>query len=120
MNGEKRDCCGDVPNSVLVKIETYAPQAYLEPLLEELTKAGACRVGNYDHVAAITPVQGVWRPLPGSCPYQGQTGKISREPEFKLEFPCPADRVEEAVAALKRVHPYEEPVIYILPAYPFS
>ena len=42
-------------------------------------------------------------------------GEVSREPEVKVEVTCRRDRAAETVAAVKRVHPYEEPVINVIP-----
>ena len=34
-----------------------------------------------------------------------------------VEVACPTGRVEAVLAAVKRVHPYEEPVINVIPLY---
>ena len=34
---------------------------------------------------------------------------------MKVEVTCRVDRVTETVAAVKQVHPYEEPVINVIP-----
>ena len=52
-----------------------------------------------------------WRSLAGTNPYLGSVGEISREPELKVEVTVRAERVDETIAAIKRVHPYEEPAI---------
>lgn len=98
-----------------VKIETYAPKEVIPSLQEALQKAGACRVGAYDYVSSVTDTTGFWRPLPGSRPGIGQTGELSCEPECKLECICSAECAGAAVKAVRQVHPFEEPVIHILP-----
>lgn len=98
-----------------VKIEVYAPKKDILSLQKALQAAGACRVGNYDCVSAVTGTTGFWRPLPGSKPCVGQPGELSCEPECKLECICPAECAGAAVKAVRQVHPYEEPVIHILP-----
>ena len=67
-------------------------------------------------VASLT-VTGCWRPLEGSHPYLGTLGQLRTEPELKVEVACPTGRVEAVLAAVKRVHPYEEPVINVIPLY---
>lgn len=99
----------------LVKLEIYLPSNCLDAVLEALHRAGAGRVGLYDHVASWTPVEGCWRPLPGSKPYNGTAGELCRGQEYKLEVRCPAQNVPQALAAVRAAHPYEEPVINLVP-----
>lgn len=102
-----------------IKFEVYIPESYLEELREALHHAGACRVGNYDHVLSWSHVQGCWRPLPGSSPFCGETNMLSMGSEIKVEFQCAAPLAANVLAAIRRVHPYEEPVIYIIPLRTF-
>lgn len=55
-----------------------------------------------------------WREPP---PYLGTQGALSREQELKVEVTCQTERVEATVAAIRAVHPYEEPVINVIPLY---
>lgn len=98
-----------------VKIEVYIPGAYLERLRNELTQIGACKVGNYDQVASFSIIQGSWRPLEGSSPFDGEIGKINYGIEYKMELRCSMDLVKEAIRVIKEVHPYEEPLINLIP-----
>lgn len=38
-------------------------------------------------------------------------------PELKAEVTCRTERLKETLAAIKKVHPYEEPVINVIPLY---
>ena len=38
-------------------------------------------------------------------------------PELKVEVTCRAEQAEAAIAAVKAVHPYEEPVINAIPLW---
>lgn len=58
-----------------------------------------------------------WRPLAGSQPYLGQENVLSTESELKVEVTCLREKLEETLAAVKEVHPYEEPVINVIPLY---
>lgn len=98
-----------------VKLEVYAPPEYADALRQALSEAGAGRVGTYDNVCTLVDVTGQWRPLPGSHPFDGEVGALSTAAEVKLEMRCPARQVKEALAAVRRVHPYEEPVVNIIP-----
>ena len=99
----------------LVKIEVFVPEDALAAVCAALAEAGAGRVGRYDHCFSMTQVHGTWRPLPGAQPYDGTVGQISEGDEIKLETNCAVEDVSAAVTAIRRVHPYEEPLINIIP-----
>lgn len=98
-----------------VKIEIFLPEACIGPMCEALNALGACQVGKYDHVISYQPTQGCWRPLLGSEPYGGAVGELCHGSEYKLELRCGMALVPEVVAAIRANHPYEEPLINILP-----
>ena len=56
-------------------------------------------------------------PWAGSQPYLGQVGALSTEQELEVEVTCRREKLEETLAAVKAVHPYEEPVINVIPLY---
>ena len=48
-------------------------------------------------------------------PYIGKEGEISKEPEVKVEVTVFTEAVDRTIEAIKKVHPYEEPVINAIP-----
>jgi hypothetical protein len=102
-------------NFTNVKLEIFAPQEYALKIRDELAKIGVGRIGDYDHCLAISPVQGYYRPLPGADPFKGQIEKISEVKEYKIEVNCRRELVNEAIQVIRRVHPYEEPLVNIIP-----
>ncbi|HTX80427.1 MAG TPA: YqfO family protein [Longilinea sp.] len=98
-----------------VKIEIFIPEDYVPALQDELSKVGAGHIGDYDHCVSISTVKGYWRPLEGADPFLGEVGKISEGSECKVEVNCKLEVVKSALAAIHRIHPYEEPVINVLP-----
>ena len=98
-----------------VKLEIFVPQEYALKIRDELAKIGVGRIGNYDHCVAISPIQGYYRPLPGSDPFEGQIEKISEVREFKIEVNCKRELVNEAMQVIRSVHPYEEPLVNVIP-----
>lgn len=98
-----------------VKLEIFVPQEYAPQIRDVLAGIGVGRIGNYDHCVAISQVQGYFRPLEGANPFEGEVGKISEGIEYKIEVNCRRELVNDAVRAIKRVHPYEEPLINIFP-----
>ena len=99
------------------KLEIFIPASHLGPLQKALQAVDAGHIGKYDCCLSYSPVTGCWRPLDGASPYLGAQGEISTEPELKVEVTCRTGRVDETVEAVKRVHPYEEPVINVIPLY---
>ncbi|MFT8313690.1 MAG: divalent cation tolerance protein CutA [Clostridium sp.] len=100
------------------KVETFIPKEYVEKLRESLNNIGALAIGgNYDNCMAVSKVTGYWRPLKGANPFNGEEGKLSKAEECKIEFSCKSEFLKEAVEVIKRVHPYEVPVINVVPNF---
>ena len=99
------------------KLEIFVPEGSLPTLEQVLFHADAGHIGNYDCCLSYSPVTGCWRSLPGTKPYIGAVGEISREPELKVEVTYLTEQVDSIISAVKRMHPYEEPVINAIPLY---
>lgn len=101
--------------SAVFKVEVYVPTDALDELLDALHEAGAGVIGNYDHCFAITPVTSSFLPLKGANPAVGRVGDLVTTGEAKVEVNVHEPRLVEVVEAIRRVHPYEEPLINIIP-----
>ncbi|MCI7124768.1 MAG: cytochrome C biogenesis protein [Agathobaculum sp.] len=99
------------------KLEIFIPETHLAALQQALQQVDAGHIGSYDCCLSYSRVTGCWRPLEGTKPYLGSIGEISAAPELKVEVVCHTACVDETVAAVKRVHPYEQPVIHVIPLY---
>lgn len=99
------------------KMEIFIPKSHLKALQEALRSVDAGHIGNYDNCLSYSEVTGCWRPLAGSNPYFGQEDIVSAEPELKVEVTCLRKKVDTTIEAIKKVHPYEEPVINVIPLY---
>ena len=99
------------------KLEIFVPKTHLDAVREALRKADAGHVGNYDCCLSYSETTGCWRPLPGSSPYLGEVGALCCEAEYKVETVCLAEKVEETLRLVRAAHPYEVPVINVLPLY---
>lgn len=99
------------------KIETYVSEDGVDAVLAALTQAGAGHLENshYDSCSSTTEVTGHWRPLEGAEPHIGSIGELSSEPEVKIEATIAIEDIERTVEAVRAIHPYEEPVIYVIP-----
>ena len=97
------------------KLEIFCPQECVDEILEVLAKTHAGEVGKYDHCTSITEVQGTWCPLEGSNPAVGEPGKLYSGTEVKIEVNCREENLVEAIQSVRDIHPYEEPVINVIP-----
>lgn len=102
------------------KLEIFIPETHIEALQKALQSVDAGHIGNYDSCMSVSRVTGYWRPLEGCNPYIGENGKVSCEPEAKVEVTIYASEVERTIRAIKSVHPYEEPVINAIPIWKTS
>ena len=101
--------------SEYIKLEIFIPETHFEALQSALLSVDAGHIGNYDSCLSYYRVSGTWRPLEGTDPYNGKVGEISEGEEIKVEVTLKAAQLEDVVAAVRRVHPYEEPVINLIP-----
>lgn len=99
------------------KLEIFIPETYLGLLQEALQRVDAGHIGSYDCCMTYSAVTSCWRPLEGSTPYIGNCGEISMEKELKVEVTCLRARLKETLDSIKKIHPYEEPVINVILLY---
>ena len=102
------------------KLTTNASKELLRSLMDEISSSVEPLYPGYDRCFTYWPVTGTWRPLEGSHPYQGEIGKIEVAEEMRLEFAVWEEDLGEAIAAIRRVHPYEEPAIDVIPMIPWK
>jgi hypothetical protein len=106
---------GTMENFTDAKLEIFVPQELALKLRDELAKIGVGVLGNYDHCVALTAVRGFFRPMEDANPFEGEVGKVSEVAEYKLEVNCKRELVNDAIKVIRSVHPYEEPLINIIP-----
>ena len=99
------------------KLEIYVPESHMDALQSTLQSAGAGRIGKYDSCLSYSRVRSTWRPLVGAKPYNGFEGIATTEDELKVEVIVLKSKLAETLQAIRSVHPYEEPVINVIPLY---
>ncbi|MGI6472417.1 MAG: hypothetical protein ACOX1N_05075 [Candidatus Methanomethylophilaceae archaeon] len=99
------------------KIAVCIPEEYVDELTAKINDSMEPLYPGYDMVFSLTEVTGMWRPLEGSNPFIGDTGKISVEKEIKVEFSVRERYLKDVVNTILSVHPYEEPAIDVIPMY---
>ena len=106
-----------MPDFAYCKLEIFIPESHFVALQQALQAVDAGHIGKYDCCLSYSRVTGCWRPLAGTDPYIGRENEISEEPELKVEVTRRIEKVDQTVEAVKTVHPYEEPVINVIPLY---
>lgn len=97
------------------KIVVFVPESDGERLRTAMGEAGAGRIGNYDHCSFTTAGVGRFRPLAGAHPSIGAVGTLEAVAEERIETVCDEAKLSDVLAAIRRVHPYEEPAIDVYP-----
>lgn len=98
-----------------VKIITTIPLKNVEEVRNAICKAGAGIIGNYEYCSMSTRCMGTFKPNDKANPYIGEKNKLEFVEEEKLEVVCDIDKVKDVISVLRKVHPYEEPAIDIIP-----
>ena len=107
------------PEPALDKIITFVPTGPdLATVHAALSAAGAGNIGDYSHCSFATAGTGQFKPLAGAHPAIGEVGRLERVAETRLEMVLPRARRAAVVAALRAVHPYEEPAFDVLELAP--
>ncbi len=91
----------------MYKLCFFVPAAFAEKVKQAVFETGAGRLGNYENCAWQTSGQGQFKPLAAATPFIGSKGQLEYVEELRVELLCTEDNVRNAVAALKRAHPYE-------------
>ena len=98
-----------------VKIIVTVPVENTEEVRNAICSEGAGVIGNYTHCSMSTKCIGSFKPTDESNPYIGEKNKLVFVEEDKLEVICDIAIVKKILKRLREVHPYEEPVIDIIP-----
>lgn len=91
-----------------VKIVVYVPEVNADDVRETIGKAGGGRIGNYTFCSFSSRGIGRFFPEQGANPAIGEVGKLESVHEERIEVTCSSDLAAEVIAAIKKVHPYEE------------
>ena len=106
------------------RIDIYAPdkEETITKIIQVASESGAGEYEQYLHVAFIQRVEGNWFSKPTAHPNQGKAGEETREKAVLISMTCPRNEelVKAVVAAILKVHPWEEPVIQVFPITEFS
>jgi len=102
------------PAEELDKIVTFIPREDTAAVIDALAAAGAGTIGDYDRCAFVSTGEGTFRPGQDADPAIGTPGRIEVVAESRVEMVLPRTRRGPVLAALRDVHPYEEPAFDVL------
>lgn len=94
--------------------EVFVPETHVQEIVGELQKYDLLKEGSYNDVYALIDVEGHWTSLEGASPYDGEIGLHSVAREKLMKFRVKSDFRDLAYLLIRKVHPYESPVINIL------
>ena len=98
-----------------VKIVVFVPESHADTVRESIGNAGAGKIGNYTFCTFSSKGIGRFKPEQGAHPAIGEVGKLESVQEERIEFVCDRDIANDVIAAIKKVHPYEEVALDIYP-----
>ena len=104
-------------DSDFAKLRIMVPVENANAIREALGKAGAGVQCNYTNCTGSHRQIGRFKPMAGASPAIGEVGKLVEVEEEVIETLCRKDLIKHVIEMVKKVHPYEEPAIDILPRF---
>ncbi len=99
----------------LLKIVVTVPVSHADIVRSAIGEAGGGKLGDYSHCTFSVRGAGRFLPLSGANPTIGEVGKLEEVVEERIEFVCERAQAKAVIAAIKKVHPYEEVALDIIP-----
>ena len=97
------------------KIVVFVPLSHTDQVREAIGSAGGGKIGKYSFCSFSTKGIGRFKPEVGADPTIGKVGHFEQVEEERIEVVCDAQVVGNVLAAIKRVHPYEEVAYDVYP-----
>ncbi len=91
------------------------PAAAVERIIDAISNAGGGILDNYSNCAFIINGQGHFKPGAGANPHIGTVEQVNTVDEVRIETFCSRAVAKAVVQAIRAAHPYEVPVIYVVP-----
>jgi len=98
-----------------IMIVMSVPTEDADRLLDAISSAGGGIIGDYTHCGFMNDGIGRFKPNARANPQLGEKGQVNAVLETRIETFCNRNIAKQVVAAIREAHPYEEPVIYLIP-----
>ncbi len=90
------------------KLIIYVPLTHADIVREAIGSAGGGKLGKYSFCSFSVRGVGRFKPEEGAQPHIGSVGNMEEVEEERIEVTCDDAVVADVIAAIKKVHPYEE------------
>lgn len=97
------------------KLVFFVPESHKESVKDALFAQGAGHYNRYECCAWETLGEGQFRPLDGSQPFIGQSNRIEKVTEYRVEMLCQSQHIKAVLQTLVECHPYEVPAYEVWP-----
>lgn len=98
-----------------VQITTTVPLENTDAIREASGNAGAGTLGDYSFCSFSINGKGRFKPSENADPHIGEANKLEVVEEEQISVNCDLKEAKRVIAALRAAHPYEEPLIDIVP-----
>jgi dinuclear metal center YbgI/SA1388 family protein len=98
----------------LLKLTVFVPLGFEEKVLEALFRFSGF-IGNYSDCSFQSRGIGSFKPLDGAVPFIGKVDSREFTDETRIEVLVRREDMQEALTAMLKVHPYEEPAYDLFP-----
>ena len=98
-----------------VQITVTVPYLFVNVVREAIWKTGVGVIGNYTNCSIASKVVGTFKPNSEAKPFIGKSNSLESVEEVQVEVGAKVEDVKKVIAAIKKVHPYEEVAINIVP-----
>jgi hypothetical protein len=98
-----------------VQISTTVPLENADTIRKALGEAGAGVLGDYSFCSFSIIGKGQFKPSEDARPHIGEANTLEVVDEDRISVNCDLSAAKQVVAALRAAHPYEEPLIDIIP-----
>jgi hypothetical protein len=93
----------------MYKVIVFVNSEDKEIVKDAMFKAGAGRIGYYEHCCFETEGVGQFRPLEGANPTIGKKNILEKVAEVRVEMVVSDEYITDVLRAMSLAHPYEEP-----------
>jgi hypothetical protein len=101
--------------SDIIMIVVGTPPDAVDAVLDAIAGAGGGVLGNYTYCGFTSAGLGRFKPNAQANPHIGEKESVNSVDEVRIETFCDRAVAKAVAAAIRKAHPYEEPVIYLIP-----
>lgn len=97
------------------KVAVHVPITHTDEVRTAIGDAGGGKIGEYSHCMFTICGKGSYKGNEKTNPFNGKAGQLELPEEDRIEVTVTDNELKAVCAAIRKVHPYEEPTIDIYP-----